>query len=158
MIKILNDKYKKFGQKNFLIQSAVLCTISDLISIYYVLYVFMPQAISLKLLAKQHMQLGHNPSYPELIEIQKLLISTMSTVLIVFMGIHLIIYIMLAKNKIWALRYTSGYAMLGIVLTFSMAVSLVNTGGIFWTVIMLLTVLIYFYVYLGLHFFKKNRE
>ena len=158
MIEKLNQKYIQIGLKKFLLQSALLAIICDILNICYIVLTFIPVYLTPSKL--QHMVAAQTGGYilsrSEIREMQNVFTSTMSTILFAFMAIHIVIYFYLGRNKKWAKKYTTGYSLLAIIMTLMMIFPMIQIGHYVWSAIMLATTFAYFYIYMGLHLFKKN--
>lgn len=160
MLDNLNAKFDHLGQVKFLTLAAILSFLCDALNIVYMLNSYLPVSINNQMLQRaitsQGIQLA-TLSINEVNEIRQVLIQTFGIAFTIVLIIHAGIYFLLARNQNWAKNYTSGYSLLGAIMTLFMLPSMVlQLGHVFWAIIMFITTFIYLFVYLGLRYYKKQ--
>lgn len=162
MINFLNAKIQKTELNDFLKIAAITCFISDIANVCYIIYSYLPLSLNRVLLQSTLMNQGIMVSKlgpNELEEFKSLLINTFSGAFFIILIVHLVIYILLLRNNYWAKNYVSGYSLLGGILTIvTIPFMIKDYGHWMWAFIMLLTCIVYFYIYTGLRYFKKQEQ
>lgn len=160
MLSFLNDKFNTLGKKKFFTIASILCLLSDIANIAYVNLYALDKYISDQAIANALFAQGINPnsiSPHDLAAYKQLLINSMGMVLTGFLFYHLIVYFMLAKDKLWAKKYVYGYALTGAILT-CVELFFLFQSHLLWAVVMLITTLVYIFTLQGILFFKKLEQ
>ena len=159
MLQRLRFHLQEIQLEKFLLISALGLFVSDILNIVYVnqkltglMIKWIPMALSIN---------GYDPSSigPQGIrEIAELNARNFSNIFFIFMVFHTIIYIFLYKRKKMAIKYSSGYSLVGAIFTIAMLPLMINMGDYLWLILMILITVLYLYIFLGLRFFKKSLE
>lgn len=159
-MKKLNDYFKNLPYSNFLIISAVIIYISDFLNIFYINMHFLPTKIDVNYVRRVMMMQGTDPSQFDTLyleELRMVIVNTMSNVFYFFLIYHAFVYFMYIKDKSFARKYVYGYALTGAILTIIELPFLVQRH-IGWALAMLITTIIYIYVWYGQRYYKKNKK
>lgn len=154
---LLNQIFAKIQKKNFYIIAPILCFLADFIFFIYFTQEFIPKNIDsllLKSIQMQGMSLSQfDPIYFD--ELRKVMISTLQTVLALFLGFHFIIYLLALKKIKFGLMYIKGYAFTASILTiFELSILFIKEGRVnFYS---LAALIIYSFISIGYRFYKTE--
>lgn len=157
MISFLNDKYKKLGEATFHIQGSILCFFSDISALLYLMWFGLDKYLSKDFLALNYAMHGIdiNTMPVEQVETHKtILINSMGTAFTAFIAFHAIVYYMFFKDKKWAKKYVFGYTLTTFILSFFEG-GFMLTSSPAWGLCLILMALAYFYVHMGIRYFRK---
>lgn len=156
-MKKLNDYFKNLAYSKFLVISGIIIYLSDILNIFYINMHFLPTKIDTNYVRKVMIMQGQNPNQFDplyLDELRMVIVSTMTNVFYLFLVYHLFLYFMYGKGKAFARKYVFGYALTGAILTIIELPFLVQRH-IGWAIAMVITTIIYVYVWSGLRYYKK---
>lgn len=156
-MKKLNDYFQNLDYSKFLLISAIIIYISDILNIFYINMHFLPTKIDGNYIHKMLMLQGTNPNNfdPQyLSELRMVIVNTMSNVFYLFLFYHAFVYFMYRRGKNWGRKYVFGYALTGSILTI-IELPFLAQRHLGWTFAMLITTLIYLYVWFGLRYYRK---
>ena len=157
MIAAIRKNYETLGVGKFLAVASSSLFLSDLLNIYYI-------TSKLPLLLQKWIPLvikiqsgGAYELTPEgMNEVAGLMSRNLSNTLFIFMIFHTLIYILLVKRKKLAIKYASGYSLMGAILTIAIFPLMLRMEDYFWLALMSIITAIYLYIFLGLRYFKKS--
>ena len=119
-MKKLNEYFKNLGYSKFLLISAIIIYLCDILHIFSITMHFLPTKIDLHYSSNVIAMQGQNPSNFDtnyLNELRLVIINTMSNVFYLFLVYHAFVYFMYAKEKKWGRKYVYAYALTGSILT-----------------------------------------
>ena len=158
MISFLNKKYANLGDPKFFRLAPVICYLSDVLVVYYVISTQLPKLINTKMIklviGLMNSQVARNMTRSDFSDISIMMQNQMAFALSIFLVFHLFIYALAAFKKNWPLKYISNYTFFGSLLTIiEVGLVLLSTGHI--SIFTFIALLGYLYVYLGYRYFKK---
>jgi hypothetical protein len=158
-MKKLNDYFKNLGYAKFLTIGAIVTYLSDILNIFYVNMHFIPTKITNGYILSIHRLQGHSianldPTY--LSEFRMVIINTLTNVFYMFLVYHAFIYYMFRKDKPFAKKYVFTYVFTGAILTV-IEIPFLAQRHLGWTFAMILTTLVYIYMFFGLRHFKGQK-
>lgn len=160
MMNFLNTKFQNIGKDSFIKLAALACLIADLLNIFYIQYYWFENRFSLEFIRNVFRLQGFDVRHLSNNTIEQykyVLISSVSNVLIVFLGVHALIYFLFIKQKNWTKKYIGGYCLSAVILT---GVELLLLIGEFspWQSLLIISALIYLFVFKGIKFFKIQEQ
>lgn len=153
MLDKLNSFLVALSLKKAFFLFAFIAFLADLLNIFYITGSMLNIALSDGLIATALSRQGVDIRYissAEIKEMKELIANTLQFVLWVFMLIHSFIYLALGFRKPFAIKYVSGYAFIGAVLTVFQIPSMVQLQQWLWIIVMIILAIGYLFIWYGI--------
>lgn len=160
MLSFLNDIFKKTDADKFRTYSPFGSLLADVILIFYINQNMLPRMMSRDRLFKSMSLINPQIQYltvEEFDNIVQILTQTMSFTFLILLGFNTVMYILASRGVKLGVKFLYGYTLSAALLSVLELVGTITTSYPFsWATFF--TFFIYFYVYWGMKYFKKNSE
>ena len=148
------------GKEAFIKNAALLCLIADVLNLIYVNFYWFQQRFTPQFIRTIFQAKGIDTASmtnTTILQYKYLLISSVSNVLIIFLGVHAFIYFLFIKKVRWPAKYIGGYCLSAVILT-GLELFLFRNSLSSWSLLLMFTALLYFIIFKGIKFLKIQEQ